>query len=52
MVSTWWLLVAFFAGGSAGVFAIALMQMAGESPEDSPRVPELNGIPDGPTAMT
>src|SRR5512141_1223951 len=33
MVSTWWLLIAFVVGGSAGVIALALMQMAGDSPD-------------------
>lgn len=52
MVSTWWLLVAFVVGGSAGVLALALMQMAGDSPEDSPSVPDLNAMPNRPTGLT
>jgi hypothetical protein len=45
MVSVWWLLVAFMAGGCAGILAIALMHMAGGLPEQSPQVPDLNGTP-------
>ncbi len=35
MVSMWWVLVAFFGGGCAGVFVMALMYMAGGLPEQS-----------------
>jgi hypothetical protein len=35
MESTWWVLVAFWAGGCAGVLVMALMQMAGGLPERS-----------------
>ena len=52
MVSTWWLLVAFFVGGGAGVLAIAMMQMAGDSPEDIPNLPDLNAMPHRPTGLT
>ena len=33
MVSTWWLLVAFFGGAWAGVLVMALMSIAGQSDE-------------------
>ena len=52
MVSTWWLLVAFVVGGGAGVFAIALMQMAGDSSDAAPGIPDRNAIPHGPTGLT
>jgi len=46
MVSAWWLLVAFFGGGFAGVLAAALMRMSGGLPEPSASsVPDLNGQP-------
>ncbi len=52
MVSTWWLLVAFFVGGGAGVLAIALMQMAGGLPDDAQSIPDLNAMPHPPTGLT
>jgi hypothetical protein len=33
MTSAWWLLVAFIAGGSAGIFLMALMRVAGDGSE-------------------
>jgi hypothetical protein len=45
MVSAWWLLLAFFGGGCAGILAVALMRMSGELPEPSPNVPDLNTQP-------
>lgn len=35
MVSAWWLLVALFAGGYAGILLMALMAMARESEPES-----------------
>ena len=52
MVSTWWLLVAFVVGGGAGVVAIALMQMAGQSSDDAQSIPDLNAMPHRPTGLT
>jgi hypothetical protein len=51
MVSTWWMLIAFFVGGGAGVLAMALMQIAGGSPDDSRSVPDLNVMRDKPTGL-
>lgn len=34
MVSAWWLLVTFMAGGMAGVLVMALMYLASESDRD------------------
>jgi hypothetical protein len=45
MVSAWWVLAAFLGGGMAGVLTMALMQMSGGLPEQSPDVPDLNGTP-------
>jgi uncharacterized protein involved in exopolysaccharide biosynthesis len=46
MVSAWWLIVAFFGGGCAGILLMALMRMAGGLPEQSAtNVPDLNGMP-------
>jgi hypothetical protein len=45
MVSAWWLFAAFLGGGCAGVLLVALMQMAGGMPEQSPHAPDLNGQP-------
>ena len=42
MLSAWWVIVGFLAGGCAGVLVMALMQMAGGLPEQSTHVPELN----------
>lgn len=33
MVSLWWVLAAFVAGGSGGILVMALMCMAGRHPE-------------------
>jgi hypothetical protein len=52
MVSTWWLLIAFVVGGSAGVIALALMQMAEDSPDIAPDMPDLNAMPNPPTGLT
>ena len=35
MISGWWLLLAFIAGGGAGILLMALMRMAGDPPEQS-----------------
>ena len=45
MVSFWWVAAAFIGGGFAGVLLMALMHMAGGLPEQSPKVPDLNGMP-------
>jgi len=45
MVSAWWLLLAFFGGGCAGVLIAALARMSGELPEPSPSVPDLKAQP-------
>ena len=45
MASIWWVLVAFWAGGCAGVLVMALMEMAGGSPEQSARRSDLNEVP-------
>jgi hypothetical protein len=45
MLSIWWVIAAFLAGGSAGVLVMALMQMAGGLPEQSAHAPDLNGVP-------
>jgi hypothetical protein len=46
MVSVWWVVVAFFGGGCAGILLMAIMRMAGELPEPSTAsVPDLNGMP-------
>lgn len=37
MVSAWWLLAAFVAGGYAGILVMALMQFASEKPERASR---------------
>lgn len=39
MISAWWLLVAFVGGSYAGVFFMALMQMARDLPEQSDACP-------------
>jgi hypothetical protein len=45
MVSFWWVLMAFFGGGCAGILVMSLMQMAGGLPEQSALAPDLNGMP-------
>jgi hypothetical protein len=35
VITGWWLLLAFIGGGSAGILLMALMRMAGDSPEQS-----------------
>jgi hypothetical protein len=45
MVSFWWVAAAFIGGGFAGVLLMALMHMAGGVGEQSPNVPDLNGMP-------
>ena len=45
MVSFWWVAAAFIGGGFAGVLLMALMHMAGGVREQSPNVPDLNGMP-------
>jgi hypothetical protein len=42
MVSFWWIVAAFIAGGFAGMLVIALMSMAGDVPKQSTEVPDLN----------
>ena len=45
MVSMWWVLVAFFGGGCAGMLVMALMTIAGGLPEPSvPRI-DLSEMP-------
>jgi hypothetical protein len=45
MDSIWWVLVAFWAGGCAGVLVMALMQMAAGLPEQSAPRSDLNEVP-------
>jgi hypothetical protein len=45
MESIWWVLVAFWAGGCAGVLVMALMQMAGGLPEQSAPRSDLKEVP-------
>jgi len=45
MVSAWWVIAAFWAGGCAGVLVMALMHMSGGLPEQSAHAPDLNGLP-------
>jgi hypothetical protein len=45
MVSGWWLLAAFFAGGFAGVLLVALMLMLGRMTEHAQHLPELKTPP-------
>jgi hypothetical protein len=44
MDSIWWVLVAFWAGGCAGVLVMALMQMAGGLPQQSAPRSNLNEV--------
>jgi hypothetical protein len=48
MVSAWWLLAAFVAGGFAGVLLVALMFMSGRVSEQAERVPNLKIPPPWP----
>jgi len=45
MVSFWWVMAAFIAGGFGGVLVMALMCMAGGLPKPLERAPDLNGMP-------
>jgi hypothetical protein len=45
MLSIWWVIAAFLAGGFGGVLVTALMQMAGGLPKQSAHAPDLNGVP-------
>jgi hypothetical protein len=45
MESTWWVLVAFWAGGCAGVLVMALMQMTGGWPKQSAPASNLKEVP-------
>jgi len=39
MVSAWWLIVTFMAGGMSGVLVMALMYLASDSARDEPLPP-------------
>jgi len=45
MVSAWWLVVAFLAGGYAGILLMALMSISRESEEPEPESPLLDRGP-------
>ena len=45
MDSTWLVIVAFWAGGCAGVLVMALMQMAGGLPKQSAPASDLKVVP-------
>jgi hypothetical protein len=47
MLSFWWVIVAFLAGGVAGVLVMTLMQVAGGLPKQLAQAPDLdlNGVP-------
>ena len=45
MDSIWWVLVAFWAGGCAGVLVMALMQTAGGLPKQSTPASDLKEVP-------
>ncbi len=45
MDSTWWVIVAFWAGGCGGVLVMALMQMAGGLPKQSAPASDLKEVP-------
>jgi len=45
MESTWWVLVAFWAGGCAGVLVMALMQMTGGWPKQSAPASNFKEVP-------
>jgi hypothetical protein len=44
MVSAWWVVAAFIAGGFAGVLVMALMVMASDQPPQVAPAPELDGL--------
>jgi hypothetical protein len=44
MVSTWWVVLAFFGGGFAGVLVMAMMHMAGDQPPQSMDAPEFDRL--------
>jgi hypothetical protein len=44
MDATWWVLVALWAGGCAGVLVMALMQMAGGLPKQSTPASDLKEL--------
>ncbi len=41
MVSAWWLIVTFLAGGMGGVLVMALMTLAADPHRDDPTFPPL-----------
>lgn len=45
MVSMWWVLVAFFGGGCAGMLVMALMYLAGGLPAQSVARVDLSEMP-------
>ena len=45
MISFWWVMAAFIAGGFGGVLVMALMYMSGGLPKQLERAPALNGMP-------
>ena len=45
MLSIWWVIAAFLAGGFGGVLVMALMHVAGGLPKQSVHAPDLNGVP-------
>jgi hypothetical protein len=45
MISFWWVMAAFIAGGFGGVLVMALMYMSGGLPKQLERAPDLNGMP-------
>ncbi len=45
MVSFWWVMAAFIAGGFGGVLVMALMHMAGGLPKQLEHAPDLSGMP-------
>ena len=45
MLSIWWVIAAFLAGGFAGVLVMALMQVPGGLPKQLAHAPDLNGVP-------
>jgi hypothetical protein len=45
MLSIWWVIAAFLAGGSAGILVMALVQMAGDLPKQLAHAPDLNNMP-------
>jgi len=45
MLSMWWVIAAFLAGGFAGVLVMALMQVAGGLPKQLAQAPDLNRGP-------